>query len=1306
MTLWLRADHGIEDDGGLVSAWRSAADPAVVALSSGVHRPQLSTGPDGNPAVRFDGINDFMAFARENAFMHDVKDFTMVARVLVDSTGGLTTRVFSNGIPEAPGRAVHMGRSGSQWGFTDCSNPSVRPVALNRVVVVTFRSAQDFSDISEDGVVLFRRGGGEICPEIYPYGHYHLGRDGQNNQFYFKGLLSELMIFDRPLSDTEKSAAESCLLGVHLTATPTPEFVPTATATPTFRPQVSSRISADREDAGPGDEVEYTVNYENALQAVTAVGGMLEVPLPPFTSYLGSQVPDGRALLVESPAVGGTTGRLRWQLPDLPPGDAGELRFRVRIDPAVNDAGHLLYDDFEDPPYPLGSSVVEGLPGRWTSTAPSKYQALMDPLGSGSAMLTLRSILPEFQGGQNLNDLQLRSTELFSGPSTLTVDFVPPSFNMQDFVILGDFRMSLDGGFIQVATGQEIIRTIHRYPVNKRLRLEVSYDPVGGSAHVRVTKRYPLLPLEQEELIGGKTCRANTMASYPLRMANTAVNTQPHGYLYLDDISLCRALMAVSLVQVPGQLTAKACHRVKIACPPQPTPTPTRTPTGTPTATISPTFTPVPLPPEALAGYPEADGPVYALLDHGGVIYLGGDFGEMGGQPRAGLAAVDPDTGELLPWDPGTDGVVNALEAFEDTVIVGGAFTHLAGVPRHELGSVYAVGHPQAGQATAWDPHVQESVVWALAVENGTVFVGGEFESVAGRPAGNIAAVDARSGEALPFEMGFEGPVYALKAFNGTLYVGGDLRFRLYSGVAALDARRGRPQPWWYGGVDGVVRALALDAATGTLYAGGAFTGSFGGPVSNLAALALGSGEGRPWLGSVDGEVLSLDLRDGVLYLGGGFSFAAGAYAPRLAALDAATGARADWYPTADARVRALLAGSTRVFGGGEFQAVSGHPQRHFAVFSAAVPPPEAPFPPGMVPTRTFTPTWTATPSVTPTGTPTATGSFTPTWTATPSVTLTVTPTATGTWTPTGSPTSTDSPTATVTPTFSWTATASPTLTATATPSWTPSTTETFTATVTPTATLSPALAVCSRSAGYWRTHPADWPVEALILGGRSYDKPALLQILALPPAGDHSLLLARELIAAKLNLALGVSPQDVEAVILQADAQLAVRPQPLPHGVPPQSAEGRAMNETRRLLAAFNGGGGDCQEEPPSGPPLTPPQGPPGGGIARVDGPKAGLDALVAVKAGRPLLAPNPARGASVRVYYRLERPGKIHLAVSDLSGRQVLGHGLGWQAVGVGQASVGLGGMAGGIYLVTVLLDAGEGLAPIGTAKLAVLR
>ncbi len=130
--------------------------------------------------------------------------------------------------------------------------------------------------------------------------------------------------------------------------------------------------------------------------------------------------------------------------------------------------------------------------------------------------------------------------------------------------------------------------------------------------------------------------------------------------------------------------------------------------------------------------------------------------------------------------------------------------------------------------------------------------------------------------------------------------------------------------------------------------------------------------------------------------------------------------------------------------------------------------------------------------------------------------------------------------------------------------------------TPTPTPTPPPS-EECPKGQGYWRNNPSAWPVDELELGGVMYTKDELIDILTTPVGGrggsDASLILASQLIAAKLNVANGVDPGPVESAIAQADELLASVPGRIPKAIKPASSIGNQMTQVAGILDSYNNG-------------------------------------------------------------------------------------------------------------------------------------
>jgi hypothetical protein len=77
----------------------------------------------------------------------------------------------------------------------------------------------------------------------------------------------------------------------------------------------------------------------------------------------------------------------------------------------------------------------------------------------------------------------------------------------------------------------------------------------------------------------------------------------------------------------------------------------------------------------------------------------------------------------------------------------------------------------------------------------------------------------------------------------------------------------------------------------------------------------------------------------------------------------------------------------------------------------------------------------------------------------------------------------------------------------------------------------------CTYTQGYWKNHPDVWPLQSLTLGAVSYNASQLLQILNRAAQGNGLVILAHQLIAAKLNIANGADPTAVQQTVIDADS-------------------------------------------------------------------------------------------------------------------------------------------------------------------------
>ena len=280
---------------------------------------------------------------------------------------------------------------------------------------------------------------------------------------------------------------------------------------------------------------------------------------------------------------------------------------------------------------------------------------------------------------------------------------------------------------------------------------------------------------------------------------------------------------------------------------------------------------------QATAWNPDANNYVSSLAVSGNTVYAGGIFTSIGGQDRTSIAALDATTGRATGWNPGGSGNVKAMAVAGNLLYVGGGFDKMGGQSRSSIAALDLT----TGAATAWNPDVNLSSgnsINSLAVAAKNVYVGGNFESVGGRPRNNIAALDALTGQATPWNPDANGQVFTLALSGNTVYVGGT--FTSIGGqnrttIAALDATTGRATGWNPAagnapGSNDYVMSLATSG--NTVYAGGDFTAMGGQNRNHVAALDTASGRATGWDAGLNNFLSTLSVYDGVVYLGGYFA--------------------------------------------------------------------------------------------------------------------------------------------------------------------------------------------------------------------------------------------------------------------------------------------------------------------------------------------------------------------------------------------------------------------------------------------------
>ena len=343
----------------------------------------------------------------------------------------------------------------------------------------------------------------------------------------------------------------------------------------------------------------------------------------------------------------------------------------------------------------------------------------------------------------------------------------------------------------------------------------------------------------------------------------------------------------------------------------------------------------------------QTNGRVATIVISGSTAYLGGLFTSVrpsgdavgtGEVARNHVAAINVETGALLPWDPNANSAVQTIAVNGSTVYLGGTFGTVGGKTHTRIAAVDATtGAPIAafkGKANA--------EVMSLAVGATGLYAGGSFTLMDNVAHNYLAEVDLSTGALVTGWTGSAGAkvnAIALTTDGSRLVVAGT--FATLDGVTQREIGAVSPATGallgWTTHPSFPITTLAVDA--NGVYAAG--TGAGG----NVVAFSPTTGA-QLWNGALDGNDQAIAVDSGNVYVGGHFNNycgtgtgTGGCAAPvardHLLALDETTGNLLPWHPAANGvlGVFALAGGDGTLEAGGDFTKIGGATQQGFAEF-------------------------------------------------------------------------------------------------------------------------------------------------------------------------------------------------------------------------------------------------------------------------------------------------------------------------------------------------------------------------------------
>ncbi len=344
---------------------------------------------------------------------------------------------------------------------------------------------------------------------------------------------------------------------------------------------------------------------------------------------------------------------------------------------------------------------------------------------------------------------------------------------------------------------------------------------------------------------------------------------------------------------------------------------------------------------------PTVERPISFLAAFAGTVLVDGSGG---GFARKGIVALDAVTGDVLPWAApslnaaGTLSGVWAMAKAGNSLYVGGNFTDVGGGPRNGLAALDV----NTGALRSFNPAPASGTcfVRTLAAVGSRLYVGGQFAAMGGSARNNIAALSLSTGLIVPsWNPNANNTVLSLLPLGTNIYAAGGFSAMggaTFYAIAALSSNTGLPTLWGPLLTDRTNYVGVGEALLGTsdqVYLGGIFDtlSETNGTTtrSNLAALNLATGTSTAWNPSVGGgEVTSLGLNRDVILVGGSFQTVGATSQRYIAAIDSTTGLPTDWRPQFDFSVSSLQVREKAYFVGGDFIQVNGRSSRSLAVFA------------------------------------------------------------------------------------------------------------------------------------------------------------------------------------------------------------------------------------------------------------------------------------------------------------------------------------------------------------------------------------
>ena len=278
LRLWLKSDAGVTLAGSGVSQWADQSGNGRNATqTSATSRPTVvANALNGLPALSFDGVNDFMTFTMP---VNGLTGMTVivVAANSADRTGGSTNgesaAVFWNELNSwgsiylSPFQTNVKFRFGT--GQTGNLPSYTRPASIGNAFSVSTAIKNRTTDSLYVNGTLVVSQPGKLTTIANTQNLGNIGR-GYNNNTFFPGLITEVIVYNRALSDAERQAVEGYLtskyFGGPAPSPPPPSNQPPTIATPAAAsPNPTTGTTTNLSVLASDDAGEATLTYTWAV---------------------------------------------------------------------------------------------------------------------------------------------------------------------------------------------------------------------------------------------------------------------------------------------------------------------------------------------------------------------------------------------------------------------------------------------------------------------------------------------------------------------------------------------------------------------------------------------------------------------------------------------------------------------------------------------------------------------------------------------------------------------------------------------------------------------------------------------------------------------------------------------------------------------------------------------------------------------------------------------------------------------------------------------------------------------------------